>query len=97
LPFLLLFLVANLGYDRRAAWAWTGLAWAAMLFSYFFLPAPGDKLANPLAAVNVDYVHGFSETAPQTWMPGWAWLTFLLVALPTLIVWPTHLILKKLW
>ena len=68
-----------------------------MLFSYFFLPAPGAKLANPLAAVNVDYVRGFSETTAQTWMPGWAWLTFLLVALPVLIILPTHLILKKLW
>lgn len=97
LPFLLLFLVAKLGYDRRAAWAWTGLAWAAMLFSYFFLPAPGAKLANPLAAVNVDYVRGFSETTAQTWMPDWAWPTFLLVALPTLIIFPTHLILKKFW
>lgn len=97
LPFLLLFVVAKLGYDRRAAWAWTGLAWAAMLFSYFFLPAPGAKLANPLAAVNVDYVRGFSETTAQTWMPGWAWLVFLLVAFPALIIFPTHLLLKKLW
>jgi hypothetical protein len=97
LPFLLLFLVARLGYDRRAAVAWTALAWAAMLVSFFFLPAPGAQLANPLAAVNVDYVHGFSETTPQTWMPGWAWLTLLLVALPTVIVWPTHVFLKRVW
>jgi hypothetical protein len=97
LPFLLLFVVAKLGYDRRAAWAWTVLAWAAMLISYFFLPAPGAKLANPLAAVNVDYVRGFSETAAQMWIPGWAWLTFLLVALPVLVIFPTHLILNKFW
>lgn len=97
LPFLLLYIVAKLGYDRRAAIAWTGLAWAAMLFSFFFLPAPGAKLANPLAAVNVDYVYGFSETAPQTWMPPRAWLTMLMVAIPTVVVLPTHLILKKLW
>ena len=40
LPFLLLFLVAKLGYDRRAAVAWTLVAWAAMLFSYFSCPHP---------------------------------------------------------
>lgn len=97
LPFLLLFLVARLGYDRRALFAWTGVAWAAMLFSYFFLPGPGARLANPLAPVNVDYVHGFSDSVAQTWMPGWAWLIFLLVALPTLVIFPTHLMLQKLW
>jgi len=97
LPFLLLFLVARLGYDRRALFAWTGVAWAAMLTSYFFLPGPGAKLANSLAPVNVDYVHGFSDTAAQTWMPGWMWLLFLLVAFPALIVFPTHLLLQKVW
>jgi hypothetical protein len=97
LPFLLLFLIAKLGYDRRAAVAWTVLAWTAMLFSYLCLPAPGSKLANPLAAVNVDYVYGFSETAAQTWMPGWAWMTLLMVAIPVVIVFPTHFLLTKLW
>ena len=95
LPFLLLFLVARLGYDRRALFGWTVVAWGAMLASYFFLPAPGAKLANPLAPVNIDYVYGFSDTAAQTRMPGWAWLTFLLVALPALVFTPTHFLLRK--
>jgi hypothetical protein len=95
LPFLLWYLVARLGYDRRALFAWTGLAWTAILISYFFLPAPGAKLANPLAPVNVDYVYGFSDTAAQTWMPGRAWLVFLMVALPALVYLPTHLLLQR--
>lgn len=95
LPFLLWFLVARLGYDRRALVAWTGLAWVAMLASYFFLPAPGAKLANPLAPVNIDYVYGFSDTAAQTWLPGWAWLVCLMVALPGLICFPTHCWLRR--
>jgi hypothetical protein len=95
LPFLLLFLVFRLGYDRRALFAWTALAWAAMLTSYWFLPAPGAILANPLAPVNIDYVYGFSDTAAQTWMPGWAWLTFLIVGMPVLIFIPTHWLLNK--
>jgi hypothetical protein len=96
LPFLLLFLVIRLGYDRRALLAWTVLAWGAILLSYFFLPAPGAKLANPLVPVNIDYVYGFSDTAAQTWMPGWAWLIFLLVALPVVIFIPTHFLLSKI-
>lgn len=95
LPFLLLFLVARLGYDRRALPAWTATAWTAMLISYFLLPAPGAKLANPLAPVNVDYVYGFSDAAAQTWMPGWMWLGLLLVALPVVIFVPTHFLLRK--
>jgi len=95
LPFLLIFLVARLGYDRRALLAWTGTAWTAMLISYFLLPAPGAILANPLAPVNVDYVYGFSDQVAQTWMPGWMWLGLLLVALPTLIFVPTHFLLRK--
>lgn len=95
LPFMLWYLVARLGYDRRALFAWTGVAWAAILTSYCFLPAPGAKLANPLAPVNIDYVYGFSDTAAQTWMPGWAWLVFLMVALPVVIYLPTHFWLKR--
>lgn len=94
LPFLLVFLVIRLGYDRRALFAWTGLAWTAMC--YFFLPAPGTKLANPLVPVNIEYVYGFSDIAAQTFMPGWAWLIFLLVAMPLLIFIPTHFCLRKL-
>jgi len=95
LPFLLLFLVIRLGYDSRALFVWTGLAWVAMLASYFFLPPPGAILANPLAPVNIDYVYGFSDNTAQTWMPGWAWLTFLIVAMPLVIFIPTHCLLRK--
>jgi hypothetical protein len=97
LPFLLLFLVARLGYDRRALFAWTGVAWTAMLVSYFFLPAAGSHPANPLAPVNIDYVYGFNDAVAQTWMPGWAWLTFLLIALPALVFFPTHRLLGRFW
>lgn len=38
LPILLIAIVAKLGYDKRAFWAWTLTAWTAMLTSYFVLP-----------------------------------------------------------
>lgn len=96
LPFLLVFLVARMGYDKRALPAWTVTAWSLMLISYFFLPRPGAVLANPKAPVNIDYVFGLSDRAAQTWMPEWAWLTFLLIAMPLIIFIPTHFALKKL-
>ncbi len=95
LPFLLLFLVARLGYDRRAFPAWLLTAWTAMIISFCFLPAPGAKLANPLAPVNVNYVYGLSDTAAQSWMPGWLWFALLLVALPLVIMLPSHLFLSR--
>lgn len=95
LPFLLVFLVARLGFDRRGLKAWTVTAWGLMLFSYFFLPRPGAVLANPKAAVNVNYVFGMSDEVAQTWMPELAWLSLLLIGLPTLIYLPTQLAMKK--
>ncbi len=38
LPFLLIWLVAKLGYDRRAFRAWTILAFVLCPIAYFFLP-----------------------------------------------------------
>jgi hypothetical protein len=93
LPFLLLFLVKRLSYDKRALPVWTGLAWALVLFCYFFMPGPTP---NPgTEPVNINYVHGMSDTAAQTWMPPLAWLATLLVGLPALLYFPTHLALKK--
>src|SRR5262249_36285011 len=47
LPFLLLYLVLRLGYDRRALKAWTALAWALCLIAFFFLPSAGAHLEDP--------------------------------------------------
>jgi hypothetical protein len=95
LPFLLVFLVARLGFDRRGLKAWTVTAWGLMLVCYFFMPRPGAALPNPKAAVNINYVFGFSDEVAQTWMPELAWLSLLLVGLPTLVYLPTNLVLKK--
>jgi hypothetical protein len=40
LPFLLLFLVKRLRYDRRALVVWTVLAWVLCLVCFFFMPEP---------------------------------------------------------
>lgn len=93
LPFLLVYLVWRLGYDRRAFVAWTALAWAAMLIAYFFLPGPTP--AAGLTPVNVDYVYGLSDTEPQHWMPGWAWLMAEMIVLPALLFAPVHVLMMR--
>ncbi len=93
LPFLLVYLVWRLGYDRRALPAWTALAFAVLLVCYFFMPGPRPDAGS--AAVNINYVFGMSSSEPQHWMPGWAWFMTLLVALPSLMYWPTHLALGR--
>lgn len=94
LPFLLLYLVYRLGYDRRALPAWTVLAWTLMLIAYFFLPAPPAPLDRPNLPVNVDYVYGLSDEKPQEWMPPLAWLSLMMAALPLAFFIPTHLLLS---
>ena len=93
LPFLLLWMVWRLGYDRRALLVQTLCAWALLLVCYFFTPPPPAPAHDPNAAVNVNYVFGFGATA-QTWMAPGLWLALLMVVLPLLIYLPTHLVLK---
>jgi hypothetical protein len=96
LPFLLLYLVYRLGYDRRALPAWTVLAWALMLIAYFLLPPPPAPPDRPNLPVNVNYVYGPSDEKAQTWVPPLAWLAFLMTALPLVFFIPTHLLLSRL-
>src|SRR5262245_16396152 len=91
LPFLLVYLVWRLGYDRRAWLAWTVLAWALLSICYFLMPPPNP---NPgLTPVNINYVFGMSDLAPQTFVPGWLWFAGLLVGLPLLLFAPVHFLL----
>lgn len=95
LPFLILFLVKRLGYDRRALWGWTAVGWALCLVSYFFLPAAGTKPTDPHTPVNINYVHGFDDTAPQTWLPAPLYLVGWMATLFLACYLPTHLLLRR--
>ena len=95
LPFLLLYLVRKLGYDRRALVAWTVLAWTLITISYLFIPGPPALAAAPNTPVNVNYVYGLSDAAPQGFMRELAWLALLVTALPLAIFAPTHLFLRR--
>ncbi len=93
LPFLLLYLTWRVGYDRRAFWAWTILAWALILISYLYMPGPTPDAGG--RAVNINYVHGMSDTEPQKWMHPYAWLALLMVGMPLLLNAPMHALLNR--
>lgn len=95
LPFLLLWLVARLGYDRRALPCWLGLGWTLMLISYFFMPGPPAPPGDPNLPVNINYVFGPSDAAPQTWMRPPAYLLVMMVTLPLLLWLPAHFALSR--
>jgi hypothetical protein len=95
LPLLLTWLVWRLGYDRRAFWAWTGLAWALLLVCYFLLPPPPAPKEAPNTPVNINYVYGFSDEQPQEWMDPRLFLALMMLGLPLGVFLPTHLLLRK--
>jgi len=93
LPFLLIYLVWKIGYDRRAFWSWTTLAWVLLLISFFLLPPP---TSNPgLTPVNVNYVWGMNDYAAQTFVPPYVWFAGQLIGLPLIAYAPTHFVLAR--
>ena len=93
LPFLLLYLVWRLGYDRRGLPAATVLAWGLILVCYFFMPPPRP---NPgLEPVNIDYVYGFSDTEPQHLMSPGLWVVGLMILMPLILFVPAHFLLRR--
>ena len=95
LPFLIVYLVWRLGYDRRAFPIWTALAWSLCLICYFLLPSAGAELANPLTPHNVNYVFGFDDAQPQQWMSAGAYLAAWMTVLLVVVFIPTHCLLRK--
>ena len=97
LPFLLIFLVKRLGYDRRALLAWTALGWSLCLVAYFFLPPAGTVLPDAKIPVNINYVFGFDDAHPQTWLPAPLYLLSWMLGLLLVFYVPSHLVLRRLF
>lgn len=85
MPFLLLYAVWRLGYDRRAVWFQTVAAAVLLLLAFFF--------TEPWR--NINFAHGPGKGA-QTWVQPWVYLLFCMVAYPLVIYLPTHLLLLLL-
>lgn len=98
LPLLLLWLLKRTGYDPRALPVWTAIATVLVLVCYFFMPPPSPpSTRRGLAPVNINYVYGFSDDAPQRWMPARAWLLIALAGFPLLLYLPAHLLLRHFY
>jgi hypothetical protein len=93
LPFLLLYLVARLGYDRRALPYWTVLAWILLAICYFFMPPPSPDAG--LTPVNINYVWGLNDSEPQQWVPPVVWFVGMMIALPIVCFAPVHCLLVR--
>jgi hypothetical protein len=95
LPFVLLWLVVRLRYDRRALGVQSALAVVVLLVSFFLAPPPPPSISRPSAAVNINYVYGMDDTQAQTWMAPEAWL-LLMIAFNLLCLYvPTHFLLQR--
>ena len=97
LPFLLVWLLFRLGYDRRALMAWSMVATGLVLASYWFTPPAGAHPADPNRPINVNYVYGFNNQQPQHWMNQklyiWLWLGVLWLV----VFLPTHRLLRRVF
>jgi len=77
--------------------AWSGLAAGLLLVCYGFTPPAGAHPADPNTPVNLNYIYGFNDRQPQTWINqnlyvvlwwGVLWLAFWF---------PTHRLLRRLF
>ncbi len=88
LPVLLVWLVWTLGYDPRAVWAMTGLAWIVLPLTYVS--------TNPYK--NVNWVHGpGGEGTRQTRLHPLAYLALLMIIFPVVVYLPTHFLLSAVF
>ena len=97
LPFLLVWLLIRLGYDKRALFGWTVLAATLVLVCYFFTPPAGVHLADPNIPININYVDGFNNLQPQHLVNQNLYVILWLGVLWLAAFLPTHLLLRKIF
>jgi hypothetical protein len=97
LPFLLLWMVWRLGYDRRSIWLASAICTAVLVASFALTDPRQPRRGYPYESVNVNRVYGPESTGVQHWMPEFAYLLLQIVAYPLVIYWPTHLAFKRLF
>jgi len=97
LPLLLVWLLVRLGYDKRALSAWTVLAAGLVFVCYFFTPPAGAHLANSNIPLNLNYVYGFNDQQPQTWVNQNLYVILWLGALWLVAFLPTHVALREIF
>lgn len=89
LPFLLLWMVWRLGYDRRAFLAQVAACWLDLMLCYLLVDDPTGP------AENVNKIFGPSDSNPSRQADP-AWVLVLMVACPICLYMPTHYLLRWL-
>jgi hypothetical protein len=97
LPLLLVWLLARLGYDTRALFAWSALAAALVLICYLFTPPAGAHPDNPNLPINLNYIYGFNDRQPQAWINQNLYVVLWFAALWLAAFLPTHLALRRIF
>lgn len=97
LPLLLVWLLARLGYDKRALSAWTGLAAGLVLICYVFTPPAGAHLPDPNTPLNLNYVYGFNDRQPQAWISPALYAALWPCALWLGVYLPTDRVLRRIF
>ena len=97
LPFVLLWLLSRLGYERRALTLQAPVAVIVLLISYLLAPAPPPPASHPNWAVNINYVYGLDDKQPQTWMPPPLWLLLVMAFNVIALYAPTHVVLRRVF
>ena len=95
LPFVLLWLLWRLGYDRRAFVLQSAAAVVVLLVSYLFAPAPPPSPLDPNRAVNINYVYGLTDQQPQTLMAPWLWVLAMMALNIVAFYIPAHWVLAR--
>jgi hypothetical protein len=86
LPVIVIWLLIEWGYNKRAILYQTALTWLVLPLTYW-LTAPED---------NINWVYGFGEEPQDIFQPE-VYLLILMVSFPAIIHLPSHLVLKKLF
>lgn len=104
LPFLLLYVVWRVGYDKRGFLLWTVITCIVLTVCYFYMPPPspekdpvtGAQLRDPNLPVNINYVFNIaSDDVAQGWAHPNAYFALLMAVLVVGIYLPTHLMCQR--
>jgi hypothetical protein len=91
MPLLLLWMLARLGYDRRAVWVQSVAVMLVFVATFVLLSEAAG------AAGNVNFVLGSAAGQAPSVVSGWFWVALLCVAYPLVICLNTHLLLRRLF
>lgn len=86
LPIVLILMLSEFGYDPKALFWQTGLAWAVLVICY--------KFTSP--SKNINWAFGFGESVQERF-PRVVWLILIMLAYLFLLFVPTHFLLKWLF